>query len=63
MVIGTYNYIVVVRRQEHSPLRTRAWRGFSILRDAVLVLCSGQELDPITDNGQELSLIADLIYV
>ncbi|WP_209445756.1 hypothetical protein [Paenibacillus etheri] len=35
--------------QEHSPIRTRAWRGFSILWGQVLVLCLGQELDPISD--------------
>lgn len=39
----------VVTGQEHSPLKTRAPRGFSILRDQVLVLCSGQELGPIAD--------------
>ena len=49
--------------QEHSTIRARAQRGFSVLRDQVLVLCSGQELVPIADNGQELVTIADLIGV
>jgi len=36
--------------QEHSPIRAHAQRGFSVLRDQVLVLCSGQELGPIADS-------------
>lgn len=49
-----------VRGQEHSPIRTRARRGFFVLKDQVLVLFSGQELDPFADNGQEHGTIADL---
>ncbi|WP_144026975.1 hypothetical protein [Paenibacillus sp. FSL R7-0273] len=52
-----------VGRQEHSPIETRARRGFSVLWDQVLVLCSGQELGPIADNGQEHGTISDLIIV
>ncbi|MDH6505344.1 hypothetical protein M2108_000296 [Paenibacillus sp. PastM-3] len=48
---------------EHSPIRARAQRGFSVLWDQVLVLCSGQELDPIAENGQEHGTIADLMNV
>lgn len=50
-----------VTGQEHSPLRNCAPRGFSNLRDQILVFCSKQELDPFADNGQEHSLIADLL--
>lgn len=50
---------VTVTGLEYSPIRTRAQRGFSFLRDQVLVLDKGQELDPLTDNGQEHGLIAD----
>ncbi|WP_223179035.1 hypothetical protein [Paenibacillus sp. B2(2019)] len=52
-----------VRRQEHSPIEIRAGRRFFILSVQVLVLCSGQELVPIADNGQEHVTIADLIGV
>lgn len=52
-----------VGRQEHSPIRARAQCGFSVLWDQVLVLFSGQELDPIADNGQEHGTIADLINI
>ncbi|ULO04868.1 hypothetical protein H1230_17145 [Paenibacillus sp. 19GGS1-52] len=49
--------------EELSPIRARAQRGFSVLWDQVLVLCSGQELDPIADNGQEHGTITDLINI
>ena len=55
--------IINVGRQEHSPIRVRAQRGFSVLRDQVLVLFFGQELGPFADNGQELDTIADLIII
>lgn len=63
-VMGSILYYLMkptVRGQEHSPIRTP--RGFCILRDQVLVLCSGQELDPIADNGQEHGPITDLIFI
>ena len=50
---------IAVRGQEHSPIEIRAGHRFL----QVLVLCSGQELVPIADNGQELVTIADLIGV
>jgi hypothetical protein len=46
-----------------SPIRTRAPRGFCILRDQVLVLYSRQELDPLAVNGQEHGPITDLIFI
>lgn len=67
----TRDYVLVLRHvlrqnvggQEHSPIRARAQRGFSVLWDQVLVLCSGQELGPIAENGQEHGTIADLMNV
>lgn len=55
--------VVSVGGQEHSPIRARAQRGFSVLRDQVLVLFLRQELGPIADNGQEHGTIADLMNV
>ncbi len=39
-----------VRRQEHSPLRIRALRGFSVVRGPVIILSSGQELGPFAGD-------------
>ncbi|WP_340010254.1 hypothetical protein MHI32_16115 [Paenibacillus sp. FSL H7-0690] len=61
--VHTTRVAAAVGGQEHSPIRARAQRGFSVLRDQVLVLCSGQELDPIAENGQEHGTIADLIII
>lgn len=61
---SSLDYVVVYRHgvegQEHSPIRSRAQRGFSVLRDQVLVLFSGQELGPFAEYGQEHGTIADL---
>ncbi|AWP27740.1 sigma factor [Paenibacillus sp. Cedars] len=46
----------------YRPIRTRAQRGFFVLLDQVLVLCSRQELDPIADNGQELVNTKGSVY-
>ncbi|GGG14600.1 hypothetical protein GCM10010912_68820 [Paenibacillus albidus] len=52
-------YTSDVDGQEHSPIKTRVQYGFFFLRDQVLVLSSGQELDPIAEIGQELGTIGD----
>lgn len=44
---GTNGRVEDTLSLEHSPIRTRAPRGFCILRDQVLVLYSRQELDPL----------------
>jgi hypothetical protein len=52
-----------VRGQEHRPIGIRAGRGFFILWVQVLVLCSGQELVSIAENGQEHVPIATKLFV
>ncbi|MEK4058489.1 MULTISPECIES: hypothetical protein [Paenibacillus] len=63
MFLSTDNLTIFVGGQEHSLIRARAQRGFSVLRDQVLVPSKGQELGPIAENGQELDTIADLMNV
>jgi hypothetical protein len=39
-----------VRRQEHSALKIRALRGFSIIRGLVVILSPGQEPGPFASD-------------
>lgn len=39
-----HTLLLIFRGQKHIPIRTHAPRGFSVLRDQVLVLSAGQEL-------------------
>lgn len=55
--------IHIVRGQEHRPIGFRARRGFFVLSVQVLVLCLGQELVPIAENGQEHGTIDDLANI
>lgn len=50
-----------VRGQEHSPIRTRAPRGFCILRNQVLVLYSRQKLDPLAVKDRNMVLLLLLL--